>query len=308
MKSAATLHLMDRPWRLFVTGWYEAHRAGHNLWPVDGDFASKAAPDAMLAVYEETDRQLAHVLARIDSEAPETAVLLFALHGMEPNRAQDHFLGEILSRLNRLYLDGECATEARAAAPNLMAALRRGLPASLQYRAASLAGERVQDWVVNRALVSGLDPAATPSFAILSGGEGLIRLSVKGREAIGYFEPGSAELESYVGWLCERLGAITVAGTGEPLVDDIVRTDAEFAGERRAMLPDLILRWRPDAPAERIVSPDIGKIGVALATGRGGNHNSLAFVIPRGDAALVRDVAAIDHIAALGTVARQYFA
>ena len=45
-KADATLYLMQQPWRLFVTGWYEMHRAGHNLWPVDGDFASAASPDA----------------------------------------------------------------------------------------------------------------------------------------------------------------------------------------------------------------------------------------------------------------------
>ena len=72
---------------------------------------------------------------------------------------------------------------------NAMAFLRSALPPTLQYRAASLLGERVQDWVVNRALVSGRDWGTTPSFPILSGGEGLIRLNVKGREVPGYLEP-----------------------------------------------------------------------------------------------------------------------
>src|SRR5206468_10001081 len=103
-KADATLYLMNRPWRLCLTGWYEAHRAGHNLWPVEGDFASDAAPDAMLAVYEETDRQLGRVLAAL--KGTDTALMLFALHGLEPNRAQDHFLSEILRRLNALYLGG----------------------------------------------------------------------------------------------------------------------------------------------------------------------------------------------------------
>ena len=38
-----------------------------------------------------------------------------------------------------------------------MAFLRRVLPPTLQYRAASLLGERVQDWVVNRSLTGGRD-------------------------------------------------------------------------------------------------------------------------------------------------------
>ena len=112
-----------------MTGWYEAHRAGHNLWPVEGDFASDASPDAMLAVYEETDRQLGRVLSAIDGT--DTALLLFALHGMEPNRAQDHFLGEILRRLNALYLGRQANGSSRPAALNAMAFLRRALPPTL---------------------------------------------------------------------------------------------------------------------------------------------------------------------------------
>jgi predicted AlkP superfamily phosphohydrolase/phosphomutase len=115
-KADATLYLMNRPWSLFVTGWYEAHRAGHNLWPVEGDFGSDASPDAMLAVYQETDRQLGRLLPALDGT--DTALLLFALHGMEPNRAQDHFLGEILRRLNAQYLGRQVNGSSKPAALN----------------------------------------------------------------------------------------------------------------------------------------------------------------------------------------------
>ena len=152
-KSAATLHLMKRPWSLFVTGWYEAHRAGHNLWPVEGDFASDASPDAMLEVYPETDRQLGLRPRSVLDDQPAThSLLLFSLHSMAPNRAQDHFLGEILARLNRLYLGLPVERSAKPKSPNAMAYLRRALPPTLQYRTASILGERIQDWVVNRAL------------------------------------------------------------------------------------------------------------------------------------------------------------
>ncbi|MCY7280215.1 MAG: hypothetical protein LH610_04840 [Sphingomonas bacterium] len=103
----------------------------------------------------------------------ESALIVFALHGMEPNRAQDHFLAEILARLNRLYR--HCPPGAAAAipaAPNAMAFLRRALPPTLQYWAASVLGQRVQDWVVNQALVGGAGLADEPSIAVLSGGEG----------------------------------------------------------------------------------------------------------------------------------------
>ena len=303
-KADATLYLMKRPWSLFVTGWYEAHRAGHNLWPVEGEFASDASPDAMLDVYAETDRQLGRVLDALDEQGG--SLILFALHGMEANRAQDHFLGELLTRLNNLYLGREIARSKTPSALNAMAFLRRALPPTLQYRAASLLGERIQDWVVNRALVAGRDWSTTPSFAILSGGEGLIRLNLKGREANGYFEPGSSALADYVGWLRDRLAAVTVAETGEPLVGKVVRADETMPGTRREFLPDLIIAWAPDTPVDRIRSPDVGEIEMTLATGRGGNHNDSAFLIASGDGEFLHAFSAVSDIAQIGDAAVEY--
>ena len=305
-KGDATLYLMRRPWNLFVTGWYEAHRAGHNLWPVEGDFASEASPDAMLAVYAETDRQLGRVAAALELEETDTALLVFALHGMEPNRAQDHFLTEILSRLNGLYLGRHPDESNKPAALNAIAFLRTALPPTLQYRTASLLGERVQDWVVNHGLVAGRDWGMTPSFPILSGGEGLIRLNVKGREVPGYFEAHSPELARYVGWLCERLSEIKVAATGMPLIRNISLADGDLPGSRRDFLPDLILQWAPEAPVHRIRSPDIGEIEVSLATGRGGNHNDSSFFIARGSDAFLRAVDPVGDIVSLGGVAESF--
>src|SRR3954454_10114208 len=189
-KADATLYLMAKPWQLFVTGWYELHRAGHNLWPIEGDFASDASPDAMLTVYQESDRQLGRIVSALKSQG-DTSLLLFALHGMEPNQAQDHFLTEILRRLNAVYLGRNLNGSRKPRSLNAMAFLRDALPATLQYRTASMLGERVQDWVVNRALTGGRDWNATPSFPVISGGQGLIRLNVKGREVPGFFEPNS---------------------------------------------------------------------------------------------------------------------
>ena len=304
-KADATLHLMSRPWRLFVTGWYEAHRAGHNLWPVEGSFGSEASPDAMLAVYAETDRQIGRILAALRPGDDGSSLLLFALHGMEPNRAQDHFLPEILSRLNRLYLGHPANGSGKPDPLNAMAFLRRALPPTLQYRAAGMLGERVQDWVVNRALVSGRDWSATPCFPILSGGEGLIRLNLMGRERPGHFEPASPEVDQFVLWLRERLMRVKVAATGEPLISNIIAVDEALPGSRRDFLPDLILEWAPEAPVDRVVSPDIGAIEVSLATGRGGNHNQSAFLIAHGDEALDRAVAPVEHISDLGSVAER---
>jgi len=227
---------------------------------------------------------------------------------MEPNRAQDHFLDEILRRLNAQYLGRQVNGSSRPAALNAMAFLRRALPSTLQYQTASLLGERVQDWVVNRSLTGGREWSATPSFPVLSGGEGLIRLNLKGRETPGFFEPESAELSDYVEWLKARLATIEVGGTGEPLIKQIISIDDELPGSRRDFLPDLILQWAPEAPVHRIVSPDIGEIEVSLATGRGGNHNASAFLIAKGGDAFLQAVEPVRDISELGSVAETFLA
>lgn len=306
-KADATLFLMERPWQLFLIGFYEAHRAGHNLWPVDGAFASDVAPDAMLSVYEETDRQLGRILAKAEQDAPGTPVVLFSLHGMEANRAQDHFLAEILARLNRLYLGEPPVSGSQPRTMNMMAYLRQALPPSLQYRAAELLGETVQDWVVNRTLTSGRKWARTPSFALASGGEGLVRLNIKGRERQGFFEAGSSSAQSYSDWLRSRLEEIRVAGTNEALIAECRPVGEVYGGSRQDFLPDLIIRWQPTEPVECITSPDLGVIRTRLATGRGGNHNGLAFMMARGDQSFLESASKTSHVAELRGVAERYF-
>lgn len=305
-KADATIYMMNRPWKLFVTGWYEAHRAGHNLWPVEGEFASDAAPDAMLSVYKETDRQLGRVIDAVEHHDPDAAVVVFSLHGMEANRAQDHFLTEILLRLNDRHLGRQTKFSNKTAFLNSMALLRQIVPATFQYQAASILGENVQDWVVRRSLTRGRDWAATPSFPVLSGGEGLIRLNIKGRESSGFFEAGSPELASYIEWLSDRLLAIEVAQSGERLVDEIFVVDQIFRGERRGFLPDLVLRWGPAAPVDRIRSPDIGEIATCLQTGRGGNHNDSAFLAARGNGSFCHLVDSVHSISDFGKMACHY--
>ena len=102
-KAGATLHLMSMPWNLSVTGWYEVHRAGHNLWPVEGDFASNSPPTRCSPSTRKQTGSSAGILATLEMQGEDTALLLFALHGMGPNRAQNHLLTEILSRPNARY-------------------------------------------------------------------------------------------------------------------------------------------------------------------------------------------------------------
>jgi len=177
-----------------------------------------AEPDAMLDVYVETDRQVGRILDRVNP--PSTTLVIFALNGMGSNRVQNHFLPEILRRLNAVYLSngdeiGRCLQRV-----NLIGHLRKLVPYDLQYWAARLLGEHVQDWVVNRTMIGGIDWARTPAFAVSTGGEGFIRLNLKGREREGCLAPD--EVDAYVNWLKQEMDRFCVSDTGETLVSSVI--------------------------------------------------------------------------------------
>ena len=301
-KTDAILWLMGRDkWRFFLAGYYETHRAGHNLWPVNERFGSETDADALLDVIRALDAELSRIIDHVHDD--RTTVILFALHGMAPNRAQDHFLQEIMSRLNARYLSTRGDEGTARQRGNLMAVLRKRIPPSWQFALASLLGENVQDWVVNQSLVGRLKWSRTPAFRVSSGGEGMVRLNIKGREARGFFEPNGNELGDYVAWLKERLLEIRVKDTDEPLIRRILHPHDIFPGPRSHFLPDLLLEWGPDAPAEHIYSEQMGEIREQLLTGRGGNHTGEAFVLVTGPGATRPELHAVDHIKDIGKFA-----
>jgi hypothetical protein len=283
-----------RPWRFYLASIQDVHRAGHNLWPVAGEFASDAPPDALLSVYRALDERLSRILRAFDDGA--THIVLFTLNGMGPNRAQNHLLAQILHRLNQLYATGSCERTVSSRRPGSMALLRDRLPPGVQYAANRLLGERIQDWVVNREVTGGLDWPLTPSFAVSSGGEGLIRLNVAGREREGMLGPDGNAIASYIDWLRERLLAIRVAATGEPLVGEFVRVHEIYPGPRSRMLPDIALIWAPARPVNEIYSDAIGTICNRLKTGRGGNHTGESFALLAGTPACRAQADGLRHI------------
>jgi predicted AlkP superfamily phosphohydrolase/phosphomutase len=303
-KADAILWLMQRDeWRFFLAGFYELHRAGHNLWPISESFASQSDADSLLQVYQALDRQIQRIFDYARDE--HTTVMVFALHGMAANMAQDHFLPKVMAKLNERYLAERGFGPGRTGHESLMSRLRKYVPYNLQYLTADILGERVQDWVVNRAVIGGHDWSRTPAFHVSSGGEGYLRLNIKGREARGFFEPDSAELQHYVDWLEAALLKIRVGRTDQPLVKRVLRSKDLFPGPKSHFLPDLVLKWAPAEPAEHIWSEEIGDVHERLRTGRGGNHAGGSFVMVGGPGASSRALHDLTHIKDIGMFARR---
>lgn len=267
----------SRRWRFYLASIQDVHRAGHNLWPIDEAFASDVPPGSLLRIYQAMDKAMARILETFSDD--RTIILFFTLNGMAPNRAQNHFLPQLLQRLNHLYTTGGKHTDVSTRRNGMMAFLRDAVPPSLQSRANRLLGEDIQDWVVNREYLGALDWEQTPSFPIPSGGEGFIRLNIKGRERLGCLPADGGKPESYTRWLRERLMDVRDADSGEPLIREVIDLHRLYPGERSQMLPDLALQWAPERPLTEITSPDIGRIRKRLTTGRGGNHTGDSFAL-----------------------------
>ncbi len=104
LKTDAIIWMMrSHEWQFFLTGYFEGHRAGHNLWPIWEEFASDPPKEALLDVYRVIDTQIGRIQAELDMS--QTALVLFSMHGMTPGYAQDHFLPAIMDRINAVYFE-----------------------------------------------------------------------------------------------------------------------------------------------------------------------------------------------------------
>ena len=128
---------------------------------------------------------------------------------MGDNRAQNHFLPQLIQRLNQLYLKKTCTKTHSRKRRGVFAQLRDQLPPELQYFIARRVSDKLQDWVVNREYLGSLNWSETPAFVVPTGGEGLLRLNLGAREARGMLRDAE-EREHYVAWLEERLAEVKV--------------------------------------------------------------------------------------------------
>jgi predicted AlkP superfamily phosphohydrolase/phosphomutase len=305
-KTDAMLWLMQEfDWTCFITGYFEGHRAAHNLWPIWEDFSSDPPEGAMLDVYREIDLQLGRVLAAL--HLSDTTFILFSMHGMKAGYAQSHFLPDVMERVNHLYLKKLGHYAPPPSKGGLARMLRQTVPASVQLQIREMVGQSVQDWLVDREWRDGKDWKITPAFPVPGGGDvGFIRLNVQGREQDGFLPAGDG-VENYVDFLCTQLKALRVTQTNEPLIDEIVLSRDAFPGSHNYLLPDVFLPWHPEAPATEISSPDLGTIQATLKTGRGGTHTGESFAVIAGAGAL-SGLPSLSHIRDYKPYLQRFFA
>jgi predicted AlkP superfamily phosphohydrolase/phosphomutase len=277
----ATLWLLrETDWRLFLTVFVEVHRAGHNLWPEPG-WNGEGFPieGRLMEIYQAVDREIGRLLEAVDLR--RTTVIVFSLHGMQPNNTQMHFVQPVLDRINATFLGSIFPEAVPTRQRSLMRSLRERVPSRIQEFIGRSVSDAMRDWVVARSHGAGFDWSRTPGFALPTGSEGFIRCNLQGRERDGMLPPGSELHLAYLELIEREFLALRVVGTGAPLARDIVAPAEMFPGPKSGLLPDLCVRWH-GPPASEVHSPSLGTFRKELETGRGGNHRKGAFSIISG--------------------------
>ena len=94
-----------REWDFFIAAFGETHRGGHILWPDGRDSESEVLANALLDVYRALDKALGELLFAVHLKS--TTVIIFALHGMGRNLSQEHFVPQLMDRVNRRFSEME---------------------------------------------------------------------------------------------------------------------------------------------------------------------------------------------------------
>jgi predicted AlkP superfamily phosphohydrolase/phosphomutase len=314
-KTAVALALLARePWDLFCVNFSEPHCAGHNFWhlmdpahPAHDARAAAALGDAILQVYRRVDA----AAARLIEARPDAAVLVVSPEGMGPNYTGSHLLPEVLRRLGAAAPATALARLSPAGrwGPHAVRNLRSLLP-----RPALKAIERVKravptqtwmDWKA-RLMTLGNDWSASRAFCVPSDFNGAVRVNLAGREPAGRVAPG-AEYDALCDELARELAALVNAATGEAAVEEVVRVDRRYPGPFRDDLPDLIVKWRGDAPIRALASPRIGTVAGANHHERTGAHRSYGFLVAAGGPFRAAGACAAGAIMDVAPTVLQYF-
>jgi predicted AlkP superfamily phosphohydrolase/phosphomutase len=281
-KASLSTHLMKTvDWDFLLTVFCETHCIGHHCWHIHDPFHSKHDPalaqelgDPVEDVYVGIDRAFGRLLAEAGTD---TTVLAYCSFGMGPHYSGTDLLDQILLRLEGIERETlkERATDilrnawrhAPVGVRNLLMPLRRN----------------VWEPIYQNAVVP---QRSTRRFFEMktNNSTGGIRINLVGREAQGIVRPG-AEFDEICDHLTTELRKMTNPDSGEPLVNDVIRTDRLYHGEQLARLPDLLVQWNRSKPIVRASSPAIGVIENHHLSVRTGDHKALGLYLAIGPTA-----------------------
>jgi len=259
-KTALCEHVLKQDsWDLFMVAFGDPHDIGHQTWQLhdrahalyDARWVERFG-DPVKDVYIALDRAIGRLLACI---GPETTTVVFAGPGMGPNYSGNFLLESILRRI-----DGRPDRD-RNLIPH--AIVSRLQPAAIRRIGEQINGAKARySWGQRRCFAVPYNENA-----------GAVRINVAGREPAGRVKPG-ADYEAACDSITRDLREVVDAGSGKPVIKEVIRVAAECGGQCPDDFPDLLAVWTRDAPIRAVTSPKIGVVtGSPVIGARTGDHN-----------------------------------
>lgn len=289
-KASVSRHfLTQEDWDLLITVFGEPHCAGHNFWhlmdshhPRYDRKSSETLGNVILNVYASVDAAIGNLM----ETHPDATYVILSTEGMGPNYTGSFLLPEILRRLGVASNKGMLRRWApsRLWGPHAIRNLRSLLPTPVRRAVESfkhiVPHKSWGSWKT-RLMNASEDWRQSRAFCVPSDFNGAIRVNLKGREPCGLVEPGP-EYDALCGELTEALSQLVNADTGRAAVSEVVRVDSIHQGEHLRNFPDVIVKWKGDAPICRLSSPRIGTVVGTNQHERSGSHRPYGFIIAAG--------------------------
>ena len=276
-KGALCRHLLSQDrFDVAVVVFGDSHLASHQFWEYRPEHGGERKIDdrdelthAVRDVFQRIDHEMGTLIDQLPADANICVVSSTGL--------LDHYPTTGL-------IDAFCRGLGYQASPSgssrmtPMSVVRRMVPHTWRYALSRWLPEQTQQRLINEKFQSGTDWSRTTAFSIPSFFTSFLRVNLKGREPRGIVEPG-AEYEALLDRLEADLRQLTHLETGEPVVEDVVRTGAVFGDASIAVLPDLFVVWRPHrAYMERVAYPKGELVAFPPEILRGSDHSRSGFM------------------------------
>jgi predicted AlkP superfamily phosphohydrolase/phosphomutase len=268
-KAAVTKHFLAKGgWDYFESVFCDLHCLGHHLWHINdpGHPRYRAEFEAALGEplregYRALDAALGEILALVDDR---TTVLFYASHGIGPQYTGTGLLDRLLYNLEHgIHSEGSGRT-----LKGRLRALWRSIPPDMRAKVMPIkkhfTGALLHDVFLG-------DRAKRKFFEVYAtNGAGGVRLNLKGREAAGIVEP--EDYDRLLDQIASDLSEVINVESGEPLVQEVIKTREHFEGPYADQLPDLVLVWNRRRPIRIVSSEKLGTMWQEYADARTGDH------------------------------------
>jgi predicted AlkP superfamily phosphohydrolase/phosphomutase len=282
IQDIAASSLASEPWDFALINFTAPHMAGHQLWSPtsllfpDDPRVHDLQKRTLDSVYADCDEALGRLL---DCVTEETLILVFSLHGMEPNSNRGNLLDTMLELI---LADDLPAQTGYRRSP--LSKLRSSVPLAFRQAVKRRLPKVIQDRLTAFWRTEGVDWKRTEAFAGIPDLQGFVRINLRGRESLGIVEPGK-EYDELCTRISDGLAEFIDADTREPIVREVRRASSFHTPvDGPARVPDLIVNWSKSPCAEhREIVSRFGNItwptpGINF-DGRSGNHSNRGFLI-----------------------------